>query len=179
MAGSIKERLDELEEYGVPSDVIDALRQEVDSSKLRQKVGELEARWKDEGEPAIAKVQEFETRPKRIEALRKAGIDYEDLKPYARDYLDRNIPADKLEDSDYIAEVISQGGFEASLEVEQGEQTGAEQMAAHVNSRLQSGPRTNITPTDYASWDFEKRREFLRSNPDKAEALAKGESVPA
>lgn len=111
---SKEELLSQLEEYDVPTDVIEGFKAELDNSGVRQKL-ENELAWRREhGEPAVAKVQEYQTEPVRAESLKKLGLDYDSQPPYAKDWLRTNIPADKLTDQEFVAGKIQEGGFQVT-----------------------------------------------------------------
>lgn len=120
-----KQALEQLKELdGVPTDVIEAL----EGSSLRQRINELETRWREEAEPAISFKQSQDTLPKRKDALKKAGVDYDAQKPFGKEVLDA-IPADKLEDAEFVAEFVQAKGFEATVaQEEQGAKPGAQQI---------------------------------------------------
>lgn len=133
-----KEALNRLKEIeDVPSEVIEAL----EGSSLRQQVANLEARWRDEAEPAITYKQRHESLPKRKEALKRVGVDYDAEKPYGQKTLD-SIPADKLDDLDFVASFVKEEGFEASIEAEgrTTEPSGAEVITDFATT-ASTGPR--------------------------------------
>lgn len=105
--------LEELETYNVPTEVIDRLKAERDSSTLRKKLEDEIAWRKEHGEPAVQKVQYFETQPKRKETLASVGIDYDSLPKYGQEVLD-SLPTDKLDDKDYVANFVQSKGFEVA-----------------------------------------------------------------
>lgn len=114
----------------VPSEVIEAL----EASPLRKQLAEWEAKWRDEAEPAIAFKATQETLPKRKEAVKKAGIDYDSQPLYAQEVLDA-IPADKLDNGEYVASYIQQKGFTATKQAEGGtEQPKAAAIVEHATN---------------------------------------------
>lgn len=110
------ERLKEIE--GVPAEVIESL----EGSSLRKRIDEFEAKWRDEAQPAIDFKRTQDTLPKRKEALKKAGVDYDSQKPFGKEVLDA-IPAEKLEDAEFVAEFVQAKGFEATQQSDEGQGT--------------------------------------------------------
>ena len=113
---SFEETIEQLEDAGVAQATIDSLKEahqaELDASSLRKKLGELEAWKREQGEPALQKLNEYQTEPVRAESLKKLGLDYDSQPPYAKDWLRANIPADKLSDAEFVASKIQEGGFQ-------------------------------------------------------------------
>ena len=131
-----QELLEQLESYNVPTDVIETFKQELDSSSLRQKL-ESEIAWrKEHGEPAVQKVSYFETQPKRKETLAGIGIDYDSLPKYGQEVLD-SLPADKLDDKEFVANFVQSKGFEANSQ--QPTQTPQPGAAGVVNQAIAGG----------------------------------------
>lgn len=174
---------DELETQNVKADVIErittSLRSELDSSGLRKKLGELEAWRKDKGEPAIDKLQRYETAPKRKEALHRVGVDYESQPLYGREVLD-SIPIDKLDDLEYVSQFVRDKGFEATAPIEQEqEQPPAAGVVEHATSAptTQTGSLT-LKPEDTEEWTTERLLRLRdKVGPDKWEALKRGEEI--
>lgn len=91
---------------------------------------------KAERDELATKVQTFETQPKRKAALEKFGIDYTTSKKYLRDVFDK-IPADKLEDADFISQHLRDNEVEVTAGTEQ--TPGATPAAARVDAALNTG----------------------------------------
>jgi hypothetical protein len=175
------ERIEQLEDLGVPPDTIEQLRSEYEaeasSSSLRKKLGELEARWKTEAEPALQFKRQYELAPKRKAALEPFGIDYENSPKYLRSVFDA-MDEKKLDDRDYVARHLQDHDIEVTVAQEpSGEVSGAEGMVAQsLSTPLRPAPGT-ITPADFASWDMPRQRRFIKEHPEAYEALTKGQPV--
>lgn len=169
MATEFEQALERMEAADVPQNVIDdvkgAYEKDLDASSLRRKVGELEARWKNEAEPAIQKATYYETQPKRIEALKGIGVDYAAMPKYGQEVLD-SLPADKLDDKEFVANFVQSKGFEITPQQAQpGDQSGAAQVVSQAVSGGQAG-----TPVD--------RDALLRSAKSAEEVLALTQKYP-
>lgn len=177
----IQAQIERLEEYDVPTELIEPLKQELDRDALRQKY-ENELAWRREhGEPAVQKVSFLETQPKRKETLKGVGIDYDSLPQYGKEVLDQ-IPADKLDDTDFVASFVQSKGFQAQItEQVQTPQSGADQIAAFSSSPLGSLAEPlkagKVTATDFAGWDTAKQREFMKKHPHAYDSLTRGQEA--
>lgn len=179
--GNFLDRIEQLEEQGVPTDTIEDLKSqyeaELGSSSLRKKLGELEARWKEEAEPAIQRVQNLDLQPKRKAALEPFGIDYDQAPKYLRSVFDSMDPK-KLDDKDYVAKHLQENDIEVTIaEAEQGEQPAAAGIVAQTLSTPLGNASTTITPKDFASWDPGKQRKFITEHRDAYEQLLQGKPV--
>lgn len=178
---SFLDRIAELEEQGVPTDTIEDLKtqyeSELSSSSLRKKLGELEGRWRDEAEPAIKRVADLDLQPKRKAALEPFGIDYTTSPKYLRSVFDAMDPK-KLDDAEYVAKHLKDHDIEVTApEAEEEEQPAA---AGIVNQSLSAplgNAHTTITPKDFASWDKDKQRRFIKEHPDAYDSLTQGKPV--
>lgn len=174
------ELLERLEELDVPQNVIDGFRTEFDSSGLRKKIGEYERRWKEEAEPAIDYRRRQETLPKRKEALRLVGVNYDAEPQYGQETLD-SIPDDKLDNTEWLAEFVKSKGFRASLQSEEEprEKSGAEKITDFLTNAGPGAPVKAgvVTPATFASWDMGKRRDFMKKHPQAFDALSRGEEA--
>ena len=180
MAGFL-DRIEQLEDLGVPTETINQLKTDYEaeaaSSSLRKKLGELEARWRDEAEPALQRVKQIELTPKRKAALEPFGIDYEKSPKYLRSVFDA-IDEKKLDDRDYVAKHLADHDIEVSTaEAEEVETPAAGVQVAQTLSAPLGKAATTITPKDFASWEYGKQRRFIREHPDAYESLLKGEPV--
>ena len=157
---SKEELLAQLEEHDVPTELIESFKTELDSSSLRKKL-EDEIAWRREhGEPAVQKVSFLETQPKRKETLKGVGIDYDSLPQYGKEVLDQ-IPADKLDDTEFVASFVQSKGFEAQVQQQtQTPQSGADQIVAFSTSQ---GSGTQVQPVD---------REALMAKATSIEEIA-------
>lgn len=155
-----------LEEHDVPDSAIQTVVSELDSSSLRKKLGELEGRWKSEAEPAISYKQRHETLPKRVEAFKRVGIDYEAQPPYARKVLD-TLDAEKLDNLEEVAGFVKAEGFEAKVQPDQSTDTPPNAQAV-VNQGLTGGIPPNV--------DADKEAAFNR-DMDAAQTEAEGIEV--
>lgn len=172
------ERLDQLLNDGVlTQEQYDEL---ADLSIAKDAIKEFN-KVKSERDQFASKLEQFETAPKRKEALKRVGIDYDALPKYGQKALD-GIPAEDLDNLEKVAEFVQNEGFEANLQTEQedtGEQSGAEQIVAFDSSMGSGTPaKGKVTPDVYASWSPEKRRDFQQKNPEATEALKRGEEAP-
>jgi hypothetical protein len=178
---SFLDRIAELEELDVPTPTIEDLKatyeSELGSSSLRKKLGELEARWRDEAEPAIQRVSNIELAPKRKAALEPFGIDYDTAPKYLRSVFD-SIDPKKLDDADFVAKHLQENDIAVSAPNAQVEDQPA---AAGIVAQSLSSPLGNasltITPKNFASWDPNKQRKFIREHPDRYETLLEGKPV--
>lgn len=174
------ERMDELLANGtITQETYDEL---VDLNAAKEAIREFETVKRERDELAQFKT-EVEIAPKRAEAVKNAGVDFESLPAYGQDYLKRNIPADKLEDGDFVASVIQQGGFQAQVHEnqEQSAQSGADQIVEFSTSPLGSLAEPlkagKVTATDFAGWDTAKQREFMKKHPHAYDALTRGQEA--
>ena len=156
------ERLKEIEE--VPADVVKAL----EASPLRKQLTEWETRWRDEAEPALDYKAKHESLPKRKEALKRVGVDYDAEKPYGRKTLD-SIPADKLDDLEFVANFVKEEGFEASLKSEgdEGEKSGAAEITDFLSAQGDGTP-----PRTDKNAEMHKALEAAKSEEEAAKILA-------
>ena len=118
------DRLNELLNDGtLTQDVFDEL---ADLSVAKDAIKEFNQVKSERDELATFKAQ-VETAPKRKEALKRVGIDYDAQPKYGQKTLDA-LPADKLDDLDFVAKYVTDEGFAATLQPEQqtGEKSGAE-----------------------------------------------------
>lgn len=114
---------------------------------------------------------------KRTSAFKDAGIDLTSPlgKLFAEAYRDEP-DADKVK-----ARALEYGVIQPSTEqVEQQEREQSLQRLAHTTGQANTGaPAPTLDADTYASWAPEVRRSFLRDHPREAQALKRGETIPA
>ena len=100
---------------------------------------------KSERDDLQGRVERFETAPKRKEALKRVGIDYDAQPKFAQRFLD-GIDAETLDDLEQLAKVVNDEGFEAKVEQASG---GDEPAAAQIVSQgVEAAPSTPTSSTD-------------------------------
>ena len=117
----------------VPQHVLDSVVEEVQEAAtpetFRKQLGELGAKAKRADE-LEAELNNIKAGPQRDEAYSRVGLPT-DLPKYARDWLDSNVPIDKLGDLDFVASKVQEGGFQVDLsQVQAQPRTNAEQISA-------------------------------------------------
>lgn len=125
------------------------------------------------------KVQQYESLPKRREALGQFGIDYDKSPKYLRSIFD-SLDAKKLDDREYVSQQLRDNEIEVQLSEEQASED--RPAAADIVDAALSAPLTGskvgaTTPKDFAGWDPGKQRQFIRTNPQAYEQLKQGKSV--
>lgn len=145
--------------------------------KKASRVDELE-REKQELE---TKLRKLEQAPKVEDAFRKAGVDFESLRPAEREAL----AALQVEDGDlteeFVAQVITKYDLPvASVDTQNDE--GEAPNAAAVVAAARQAPQgrssgTTISPGDTEGWSTEKLMRLKQSHPEEFEALKRGETV--
>lgn len=100
-------------------EAVEALRDtEIAPEWFRAEAAKLGADAK-EAQGLRARLESIESAPKRAEAYARVGLKG-DLPKFASDWLDQNIPVDKLDDLVFIASKVKEGGFEVDLAEAQG-----------------------------------------------------------
>lgn len=142
------------------SDLVRRLRRQLkQANKRSKKADELEAQIRTlAGEREIA----------------KAGLDgltERQQKTLLRE-VDGDVTADKLKEA--AAELWPDRFAEqdpAEAEIDEHE------AISQAGRGVQGKGGTEITPADFASWDVQRQRAFIKQHPDKVDALKKGEIV--
>jgi vacuolar-type H+-ATPase subunit I/STV1 len=140
-----------LAKYGLNEDAMAEIEEAATPDTFRSQLAELGAKAKraDELESRLSSI---ESAPKRKEALKRVGVDYDAQPKYGRKTLDA-IPADRLDDLDFVANYVKEEGFEATLAPEQqtGERSGAEQIVDFTSNAGTGAPvRTGQQAADEA-----------------------------
>lgn len=175
MANELREYLDKL---GLKEEAIDKAVELATPENTRKDLGELGGKVKTL-EAELAELRPLKEAPKRMEALKRVGIDYEAQPGYGKKALD-SIPFDKLDDLDFVAQFVKDEGFEASLSPEQiaEGQTGAERITEATVGLGQGGPvQTTKSAKDQAFFDDLDRIPDGDKNA-MAEVLAKHGRLP-
>lgn len=131
----------------VPSAVLDQAVEEVSGTDIapewfRQEVAKLGGAAKERDE-LKARLESIESAPKRKEALRRVGIDYDQVPKYGQKALDE-IPTDDLDDLEKVAKFVSEQGFEAKVTPDESSQggSGAEQITDFLTNQGTGSPAT-------------------------------------
>ncbi len=177
---------------GEYEDVLKQLREgEIDGEEAAEKLEKWSGsslRKRAEGkEAADARLAELESENKRLksapkiaEALKKAGVDFEALRPAERKLIDSlefegDDPAE-----DWVAKVVSENGLPVTEGAGSEGQEGEEPPAAAVARQAKGSPAGGgvssgvVTPDTFASWPMDKRMEFINKHPEAEEMLGKG-----
>lgn len=129
-----------LSKHGLRDDVIEEAVEMAAPEFYRSEIAKVGAKAKkaDELENELTSIR---SAPKRKEALKRVGIDYDAVPKYGQDTLD-SLPHDKLDDLDFVADFVKQKGFEAKVQSEEQtrERTGAEQVAEFASTAGQGPP---------------------------------------
>ena len=158
-----------------------------DAAERLEKFSGSSLRKRAEGkEAAEARLAELEaenrrlkTEPKVVEALKKAGVDFEGLRPAEVQAIKSLEFEGEAPAEDWVAKVVSDYGFPMSGGV-QGEPPGNEPAAAAVARAAQGAPAGGgtasgvVTPDDFGGWPLEKRLRFIEKYPEAEESLGKG-----
>lgn len=123
----------------VPESVLDQAVDELKDTEIapewfRQEAAKVGADAK-EAKTLRAELESIKAEPKKVEAYKRVGLlpqdakDLTGLKPYARDWLDRNIALEDLDNLEKVANKVQEGGFEVDLsQVQPQPQSGAERI---------------------------------------------------
>lgn len=176
--GAYEDAIEAVREAGL-EDIAETL-EGFKASSLREKASKAD-RLERELAEAQARVRKLETRPKLEEAFRKAGVDFDSLRPAEREAIFALDVEDEIS-SEFVAEVVSK--YELPT-VEGGNVGDADEapsaaavVAAAVNApqRRQGGTST-LSPEDTADWSTEKLMRLRQAHPEEFEALKRGETV--
>lgn len=164
MAEELKDVLAQFVPQKDLDEAIEALKDtDISPEWFRAEAAKLGADAK-EAQELRARLAAIESAPKRKEALSKVGVDLDAVPKYGQDWLEQNIPADKLEDQEFIAAKVSEGGFQPTKPAEQKREP---QAVDQINAFLQSAGQTSSTPSGVDP------REEVRRLMDKAKAEGK------
>jgi len=151
---------------------------EYSATKLRAKAAAFDevAAERDQLKSRYAELVEF---PEKEKALRKAGVDWDELRPLEVD----RIKTLKMEgDTDeWCAKVI--GEFRLPTKEVEGQGEGEAPPAAGVVQAAKTAPTTlvgtgtTLTVETVKEWPIDKKMQFAEENPEAWEALKRGESV--
>lgn len=155
------ERLEELRDAGKLTD--EEFADLADLSAAKDAIKEFN-QIKSERDDLASFKQNVETAPKRKEALKRAGIDYDALPKYGQKALD-GIPAEDLDDLEKVSKFVKDEGFEASIKTpDPGEQSGADTITAALTDMGSGTPvRTDAQAEYEAARDAAKTPEELRA----------------
>lgn len=133
MANELRDYLDSL---GLKEEAIDKAVELAVPDSFRSDLAALGGKNKAL-EAELADLRPLKDAPKRIEALKRVGVDYDSQPRSVKKTFDA-IPADKLDDLEYVANVVNEEGIAANLTAEQQqvatEQSGAERITNFATS---------------------------------------------
>ena len=168
MATDIKEVLSRFVPAKDLEEAVEAIRDtDIAPEWFRQEAAKLGADAK-EAAALRARLESIESAPKRKEALKRVGIDYDAVPKYGQKALD-DLPVEDLEDLTKVAQYVQEQGFEANLQTEDEarDKSGAESITDFTSSAGEGTP----VRTSQQSKDEEFHRE-LEAAPDKEAARA-------
>lgn len=158
---SAQEALERLKEEGVDQELLDAL----DGSQLREENRTL-AKEVERLKPFEGRLQSLEKAPTREEAFRKAGVDFDALRPAEKRALEGFDWEGDAPDPDKVSAFVSEYELPtASAESESEERTQADGMVEAATS-----PVTPI-PADKRS-EFEAARDGAKTKEELTQVLA-------
>lgn len=177
--GEYEDRVERLREEGL--DEYADFFEGFSGSNLRKKAERTEALEREKKE-LEARVRTLEQAPQIEEAFRKAGVDYEALRPAERKLL-ANLEVEDVGalTEEYVSKVIADNELPIVEGTPPGE--GEEPNAARVVAAANAAPRgaaasrAQITPEDAAGWSTDKWVRFGEKHPEEKEALKRGETV--
>lgn len=140
MATDLKEVLSKYVPEHVLDDVAAEVQEAATPDSFRKELGELGAKAK-EADALRDELESIKSAPKRKEALKRVGVEYDKQPKYGQKTLDA-IPHDKLDDLQYVANFVKEEGFEATLQTEEkpGEKSGAERITDFTTSAGNGAP---------------------------------------
>lgn len=156
MATDLKEVLGKY----VPAAVLDEAVEEVSQTDIapdwyRKQAAEMGGAAK-ERDDLRSRLESIESAPRRKEALKRVGIDYDAVPKYGQKALD-GLPADDLDNLEKVAQFVQEQGFEANLTNEQTPpQSGAERITAATIEMGNGTPTTETYEEAVAKADSEK-----------------------
>lgn len=131
----------------VGPEVLDRVVDEVTSTEIapdwfRKQAAELGGAAK-ERDDLKARLESIESAPKRKEALKRVGIDYDAVPKYGQKALDE-IPAEDLDNLEKVAQYVQEQGFDAKVQAEQegGEKPGSQQVTEFLTNQGAGTPGT-------------------------------------
>lgn len=144
MADGLREALSKFVPESVLDQAVDAVKTtEVAPEWYRKDIAEVGAKAKKADE-LEARLNSIESAPKRKEALKRVGIDYDAVPKYGQEALD-SLPADKLDDLDYVAKYVNEKGFEADLSQQQPQPTSEAERITQATVDLGTGAPVRIS----------------------------------
>lgn len=141
MADGLREVLGK---YGLSDDAMAEIEEAATPDTFRSQLAELGAKAK-KADDLEAELTSIKSAPKRQEAYQRVGLKT-DLPKYARDWLDQNIPLDKLDDLEFIASKVKEGGYEVDLSQQQ---PGEKSPAERINEGIAGMGATPPAPEGY------------------------------
>ena len=157
------------DKYDLSEDEVESL---MDSSLARDEVKEFN-KVKAERDEFERKLNSIESKPKRLEAFKKAGVDLDDLRPAEL----RELEAfEDFEDADKLKALVVELEL-PTLEVEEEEEPAAASVAAQAQGNTGRARTSRVTPQDVSGWNHDKMRQFAIDHPQEWEALKRGEEV--
>lgn len=120
-----------------------------DLSAAKEAIKEFNEVKRERDELAAFK-QQVETSPKRKEALKRVGVDYDAVPKYGQKALDA-IPSEDLDDLEKLAGHVQAEGFEATIQAEEeGAKSGAEVITDFATSTTGTPVRTSKEASEQA-----------------------------
>ena len=176
-------------------DALKALRERFDADDLPGEIEVLEhykgsdLRKKAEehdsaiarAEAAEAEVKRLKTVPKVTDALAKAGVDFEALRPLERKAIESLSFEGDEPTEEWVAKIVSESDF-PMVEGVPGPEEGTEPNAAAIARQAKQAPAGGkgigtITPEIVAAWPQEKRLRFRKEHQDAWNVLKDGGTV--
>lgn len=147
------------------------------ATALRKKAGRTDELTR-ENEDLQKRLKSLEQGPKVEEAFRKAGVDFEALRPADREVITRTAVEDLNDQA--VADLIAK--YELPVVEGNEEQGDEEPAAAGVVSAARQAPQgqasgTTLKPEDVAEWPVDKLQRLLKQHPEEFESLKRGETV--
>jgi len=150
---------------------------EFSATSLRQKAASYDTVLKENSE-LRNKVTELIEIPKKEQAFRKAGVDFEALRPAEKDLLRKAKPDGEITE-EWVAKVISEYELPVTVNEESSEEEPASAGVVEAAKSAPTGVRSGstITPTVAAKWTPDRMMAFAEKYPEAWESLKKGETV--
>lgn len=176
--GAYEDAVEQLRDQGL--DDLAEVFEGFTASNLRKKAARADQLEREKAE-LESRMKRIETRPKLEDAFRKAGVDFDSLRPAEREAIFALEVEDEITDQ-FVADVVSKYELPTAEGLEAGEaeeEPGAAQVAAAAVSAPQrrAGGTTTLSPEDVSDWSTDKLMRLREAHPNEFEALKRGETV--